>query len=572
MRRPSHTVDIIPAQLRHSVLFENVSDDHFLTARSRLIEQRYFAGQSIFLEHTEGNAMFVIARGRVKIVKREHGREYRLALLHAGDFFGELELVDGRRRSASAIAMEDSVIYALRREDFDQLLRESHPFAVRLMQVLVLRLRTLGNNFIREVGRATERVQTDLKKFDQIVEAAKIVNSTLDLDHLLAIILETALRIVDGDRGTVYLIDRKKRELWSKVLKGKEMVEIRLPLNKGIAGYVASTGEVVNIRNAYDDPRFNAAVDRRSGYVTRTVLCMPMRNKDGVIIGVFQLLNKRTGEFTQDDVDFIDALSVHASLAIENARLYDQEREKLRMEKELFAAREVISSLLPDHVPRLSGFDFASYSKPARVVGGDYYDFISMENGLCGICLGDVSGKGLPAALLMASAQATVRSQALTLPSPGACLGRSNNLLVQSTDAEKFVTVFLGVLDPVAKRLTYCNAGHQYPILLSPHRAESIYLKTGGIMLGMIEQLTFEEETVDLASGDVLLVVSDGITEAMNRHGEQFGEQRLEAVIRNHAAETAVEIVEAIVDAVASHTASTEQMDDMTILAMKCNA
>jgi sigma-B regulation protein RsbU (phosphoserine phosphatase) len=572
MKKPSHTVDIVPAQLRHSVLFENVSDDHFLAVRSRLIEQRYFAGQSIFQEHAEGNALFVIARGRVKIVKREHGREYRLALLHAGDFFGELELVDGRRRSASAIAMEDSVIYALRREDFDQLLRESHPFAVRLMQVLVLRLRTLGNNFIREVGRATERVQTDLKKFDQIVEAAKIVNSTLDLEHLLAIILETALRIVDGDRGTVYLIDRKKRELWSKVLKGKEMVEIRLPLSKGIAGHVASTGEVVNIRNAYDDVRFNAAVDKRSGYVTRTVLCMPMRNKDGVIIGVFQLLNKRSGEFTQDDVDFIDALSIHASLAIENARLYEQEREKLRMEKELFAAREVISSLLPDHVPRLPGFDFASYSQPARVVGGDYFDFITMENGLCGICLGDVSGKGLPAALLMASAQATVRSQALTLPSPGASLARSNNLLFQSTDAEKFVTLFLGILDPATRRLTYCNAGHQYPILLSPHRKEPLYLKTGGIMLGMIEQLPYEEETVELASDDVLLVVSDGITEAMNLHGEQFGEQRLEGVIRNHAAETAAEIVEAIVDAVAAHTESAEQMDDMTILAMKRTA
>jgi phosphoserine phosphatase RsbU/P len=572
MRRPPHTVNIVPEQLRHSVLFENVSDEHFLTARSRLIEHRYFAGQTIFREDTEGNAMFVIAQGRVKIVKREQSREYRLALLHAGDFFGELELVDGRRRSASAVAVEDSMIYALRREDFDELLRQSHPFAVRLMQVLVLRLRTLGNNFVREVGRATQRVQTDLKRFDQIVEAAKIVNSTLDLDHLLSVILETALRIVDGDRGTVYLVDRKKRELWSKVLKGKEMVEIRLPLQTGIAGFVASTGEVVNIRNAYDDPRFNAAFDRQSGYVTRTVLCMPMRNKDGAIIGVFQLLNKRSGEFTQDDVDFIDALSVHASLAIENARLYDQEREKLRMEKELFAAREVLSSLLPDHVPRLSGLDFATYSNPARVVGGDYYDFIQMENGLHGICLGDVSGKGLPAALLMASAQATVRSQTLAIRSPGACLARSNDLLFQSTDAEKFVTLFLGILDPATMRLTYCNAGHQYPLLLSPHRPDPVYLKTGGIMLGMIEHLTFQEETVTLEQDDVLVVVSDGITEAMNRHGEQFGEQRLEATVRIHLAEPAADILDAVVEAVNNHASSAEQMDDMTLLAMKRTA
>ncbi|MDH3251727.1 MAG: SpoIIE family protein phosphatase [Ignavibacteria bacterium] len=570
MKRSNQTVNMVPDQLRHNVLFENVSEEHFLTARSRLIEHRYFSGQPVFRENTEGNAMFVIAKGRVKIVKTEkYGKECRLALLHAGDFFGELELVDGRMRSASAVAVDDSLIYALRRDDFDQLLRESHPFAVRLMQVLVLRLRALGNNFVREIELATQRVQTDLKRFDQIVEAAKIVNSTLDLEHLLAVILETALRFVDGDRGTVYLVDRNKRELWSKVLKGKEMVEIRLPLHMGIAGHVASTGEIVNIRNAYDDPRFNASFDRQSGYVTRTVLCMPMRNKDGTIIGVFQLLNKRSGDFTQDDIDFLDALSVHASLAIENARLYEQEREKLRMEKELFAAREVVSSLLPDQVPRLPGLDFAAYSNPAREVGGDYYDFIKMENDLHAISLGDVSGKGLPAALLMASAQATVRSQALATRSPGPCLDHSNNLLFHSTSAEKFVTMFLGILDPHTMRMTYCNAGHQYPLLLSPHRPETLYLKTGGIMLGMIEHFKFQEEIITLQQDDVLLVVSDGITEAMNSVGEQFGESRLEAVVRKHLTESAAEILEAVVAAVADHCASMERLDDMTLLAMK---
>jgi signal transduction histidine kinase len=138
---------------------------------------------------------------------------------------------------------------------------------------------------------------------------------------LLGLILDSAVSSTDADRGTVYMVDAIKQELWSKVLQGDNMVEIRLPMGKGIAGYVAQTGEAINIPDAYSDPRFNPEVDKGSGYRTRNILCMPMRNKDGTIIGVFQLLNKSEEAFTADDEQFIDAFSTHASIAIENARM-----------------------------------------------------------------------------------------------------------------------------------------------------------------------------------------------------------------------------------------------------------
>ena len=160
-----------------------------------------------------------------------------------------------------------------------------------------------------------------VEKLNLLIDAAKTVNSTLDLDKLLDVILETAIKSISADRGTLYLVDELKSEIWSKALRGSEVIEIRLPIGKGLSGYVAKTGETINIPDAYNDPRFNPDVDKKSGFRTNNMLCMPMQNRDGKIIGVFQMLNKKGGPFTTQDEEFINALSIHASIAIENARL-----------------------------------------------------------------------------------------------------------------------------------------------------------------------------------------------------------------------------------------------------------
>ncbi|MBI3765640.1 MAG: cyclic nucleotide-binding domain-containing protein [Ignavibacteriales bacterium] len=314
-------------RLRHNILFESVDDATYKSIRQKLTDRHFTAQEIIVEDDSDGEELFLLAEGRVKILKRtKSGEENTLALLHPGDFFGELELVDGRPRSARVVAMDDCTVFVLLKSDFEHLLHRSHPFAIRLMEVLSIRLRASNNHFISELERNAQRSSAELGKLEQLIEASKVLNSTLDLDKLLNIILETALKIVNGDRGTVYLIDDSNKELWSKVLKGDELIRIELPMGKGIAGYVAVTGDTLNIVDAYLDPRFNPEVDRKTGYRTKTILCMPMNNKDGKIIGVFQLLNKRNGAFTQDDESFIAALSVHAAIAIENARLYEQEK------------------------------------------------------------------------------------------------------------------------------------------------------------------------------------------------------------------------------------------------------
>jgi len=343
---PRKKTDKNPMQnVRRNVLLEDMGDKDFNALSSKLKEHRYETGEVIFDDESPAGDLYLIAEGRVKIAKEvKSGQETVLALLHDRDFFGELAPIDGLPRAGSAIAIEESTIYSINKADFIELLKHNHAFTLKLLQMLTLRLRTIDNTFVRELQRNTERAISDINKLAQLIDAAKIVNSTLDLDKLLGVILEAALQGVNADRGTVYLIDDVKGELWSKVLTGSEMVEIRLPVGKGIAGHVAATGDVVNIPDAYVDPRFNPDFDKKTGYHTKTILCMPLKNKDGKIVGVFQMINKGKGTFSYDDESFIDALSIHASIAIENARLA---QEMVRTER-LSTIGQMASSIIHD--------------------------------------------------------------------------------------------------------------------------------------------------------------------------------------------------------------------------------
>ncbi len=559
-------------RLRLNILFEDLSDDAFQTLKPKLKERKFHENDVILEDESEGMELYLITAGRVKIVKRTRsGEENMLALLHEGDFFGELEMVDGRPRSARVVAMEDCVVFTLHKDDFDALLQASHPFTIRLMQMMSLRLRSSNTYFINELERSSRKAIVELRHMEQLNEAAKVVNSTLDLDKLLSLILDTALKIVEGDRGTLYLLDEKKKELWSKVLRGSELVTIRLPLGKGIAGYVGASGDTLNISDAYLDSRFNPEFDKKTGYHTRTILCMPMKNKDDKIIGVLQLLNKQKGDFTRDDEHFINALSIHASIAIENARLYESEKAYHRMREEVRLAARIQADLLPKVHPEIAGYDVAGTSIPAQVVGGDYFDYIPVDEHQWAVCLGDVSGKGLPASLLMANLQATLRGQTYPGVSVKECLSRSNKLLHRSTSIDKFVTLFYAILDTRTHRLVFSNAGHDNPYFHSEKNPVQ-RLSTGGIVLGAIEEFSFEESEIAFRPGDLLVIYSDGVADAMNKKEEFFGEERIAETILKYREFSARELMEKILSTVRKFVGKHPQFDDMTLLILKRKA
>jgi sigma-B regulation protein RsbU (phosphoserine phosphatase) len=562
---------VVHNRLRYNVLLETLSDAEFAEIEPLMEERAFGPGRIIIEDESHGTEVYFLVEGRIRVSKPgKDGEEQLLALLHPGDCFGEMEVIAGRPRSALVVAEDHCVVYALQAGHFDALLRSSSALSVRLLQVLSIRLRALNNHFVAEMGRRIAMSRNEVERLRQLIDATKSLNSTLDLEKLLDVILETALHIVDGERGTVYLLNDDGTEIWTKVARGLDRDKrktIRLPIGKGIAGYVAATGDTINIPDAYLDPRFDPEFDRVTGYHTKSILCAPMKDREGKIVGVFQLLNKNNGVFTDSDATIIDALSVHAAIAIENARLVLQEKEKIRIERDLAAALEVQTSLLPLHPPDVPGYEFVALTVPALEVAGDLYDFIRLDQYRVAITIGDVSGKGLPAALLMAHIQASVRDVAHEASSASACTTLLNDRLVQTTGAEKFVTLVYAVLDAAHNALRYTNGGHNPPVCATAEGVRT--LTTGGTLLGIVEGMTFEEEIVPIAPGDVIVFYSDGISESMNEQQELFGDDRLAQLIGEHRSLPVDRLKEEIFSAVRQHQGNAPQADDMTLVIIR---
>ncbi|HEY7161718.1 MAG TPA: PP2C family protein-serine/threonine phosphatase [Acidobacteriota bacterium] len=401
----------------------------------------------------------------------------------------------------------------------------------------------------------------------EIVKIRKLLNSTLRLEKILQIILETATKNLSADRGTVYVIDHKKKELWSKVFQGDLKVEIRLPIGKGIAGHVAKTGKTIILKDAYKDPRFNPEVDKETGYHTKTMLCTPMKDRRGKKIGVIQIVNKLNGYFSKDDIKFLDLLSLDACLAIENSRLFKEALEKERIEKELEVAASIQKMILPKTIPQIEGFEIAGMNVPTKQVGGDYFDVISLPGGKVALVIADATGKGVPAALLVTTLQACLRAYLENNLNLDTLMRKVNRVILRTSTENKFITVFIGILDPSSKKFETVNAGH-YPPLIA-RKGNLLKLGNTGVILGCFESATFVRKEYLLESDDVLLMFTDGITEAMNAKGEAYGDETLEKIFVENCAKSAHELKTLIYKDVKVFEGGAEQTDDITLLILK---
>ena len=240
--------------------------------------------------------------------------------------------------------------------------------------------------------------------------------------------------------------------------------------------------------------------------------------------------------------------------------------EKERIEREMELAREIQQRLLPETFPQLPGFDCAAASRPARHVGGDFYDVIPLGGDRVGLVMADVSGKGMPAALFMALTRSLMRAEALRSGSPKEALLQVNRLLLEISRAELFVTVLYGVLDVTARTFCYARAGHERALYHSPRSDECRFLEGDGMFLGMVEQVVLEELCLDLNPGDRILLFSDGITDANSADGELFGRQRLAAAVAESAESTAQALCDGLLQRVQAFQAGSEQFDDMALL------
>jgi len=412
--------------------------------------------------------------------------------------------------------------------------------------------------------------QKKIEYLQSLVDATRLIHSSLDLQELLSIILKIAIENTHAEAGTIYLLDKEKNEIWSKVSDSDGVIDIRLPIGEGIAGYVAQTGKIVNITDAYSHPKFTAHFDKVSGFRTRTMLCLPMRDEFDNIIGVFQIMNKRNGIFEKEDEEFLSDLSVHAALAINKAYLHSQVLEKQKIETELSIARNIQQRLLPKQVPEIPGYDFAATNLPSEMVGGDYYDFFPSGPRQLSFTIGDVSGKGIPASLLMATLRTGMHAKTTycKYTEPSEFITQLNQLIYNSALPSQFITVFYAELQQQSGSIEFINAGHNPPLHIKNDGTEA-YIGTNGISLGLMPHAAYQSRKMTLNENEILFLYTDGITEAMDSHNNEFGEERLLEVLRKNRYSPAKEIMEQVIQNVSEFVGDSVRNDDMTIVVIK---
>ena len=413
---------------------------------------------------------------------------------------------------------------------------------------------------------------------DQILNLQKvlslnnILNSTLELNQLLTVIMKTSAEVMNAEVASLLLIDETSHELVFRVAlggKGSELEEkFRVKIGEGIAGTVAKTGEPLVINDAQNDPRFAKRFDASTGFVTRAILCVPLKAKDR-IIGVLQAINplRRQG-FCLSDLDLFETFAHQAAIAIENAKLHSEIVKQEKAKQALKIAHEIQQNFLPDLKICRYGIDIDAQTIPAFDVGGDFYDVLQLGPDRIGIILGDVSGKGVPAALYMVRTMSEYRFLAPQCKDASELLCRLNEKLAQESCFGMFVTLMCLIIDKKQSLLQYASAGH-HPILYRDGKTgQSSSLKeAAGVPLGLTGGMSFPQNTVPFKSGDSLFLYTDGVIEARNKKGQEYTIERLSHCIQE-GAENAQAYSKKIFEDLNRFTTGAEQHDDITALAV----
>ena len=418
----------------------------------------------------------------------------------------------------------------------------------------------------------------DFRPLTTLLDRLRGLGSSRVLDEVLVLVMDSAIDATGAERGFIMLANAKG-ELEFKIARARSKVTLSgqsFATSQKIPQEVFATGK----ERIVADLREGDFAGEHHGTVAlgiRHVLCTPLRvvryleqsssDIEQKPIGVLYLDSREKGQLMSNAArSALEAVAGEAASAIESARLYREATEKARMERELQLAAEIQRALLPEALQSGPHFDVAASSIPCRSIGGDFFDYFNLADGRFGFTLGDVAGKGPPAALLTAMVQGAFAAQSTSTDSPAALMSHINRTLIRRAIQSRFVTVMYGVLGADG-RLTYCNAGHNPPILVGRNSVRR--LETGGLILGLFPHATYEEETLQLEDGDTLVVFSDGVTEALNAGGDEFGEERLLPCIDEHLGCATDVLLDRILATVRNFAANAVQNDDVTALVLR---
>src|SRR5579872_2537656 len=396
-------------------------------------------------------------------------------------------------------------------------------------------------------------------------EIARELTSILNLDELLGRIAELVRRLIDYQMFSILLLDASGEKLQHRFsLRFNENIHLKheIPIGRGIVGAAAESREAVLVPDVTKDSRYVEANPE-----TRSELAVPLIYKNNVV-GVLDLEHTRRGFFTDDHKRTMTTLAAQIAIALENARLYEEiERQERRLERDLSLARELQGRLLPQTNPKLSHLDVAAKFVPARTIGGDLYDFIPYSMSRLGVVIGDVSGKGAPAAIYAALVSGIIRSHAPIEPSPSEMLSAVNLSLAERRIEAQFVSIIYAVWDDEHRTLTVATSGLPRPIFV--HNGKNEVIEATGLPLGLFDEAEYDEFQFKMKPGDMFVFFSDGILDARNRKGELFGRGRVEKIVAECAEQSAACVVDSLFKAAAEHSAGVETFDDQTVVAIR---
>jgi len=531
-----------PRTLRAFPFLRRLADADLARLASQVGETHYPAGTLIFPDRQPGDRFYLLKAGRVEIFKPTPHTQVILNVLQPGEHFGEMSLLDDQPRSAAARAATDVALIEISKPIFLALVQRFPLLLYQAAHVSDERLRHRDRDLINQLTAHN-------RQLGKLYETSLDISRHRARDAALAAIVERAVALLNGSAGVIHLFDPQTHRLVAPLDRS------RGTRSRGVIGRAFATGAPV-IEN------------RRARRELAAPICLDEKPLGALVV----YRAPAAAAFTPEQAQLLLLFANQAAIAIENARLHALALEKARLDGELCAARAMQRSLIPTRAPRVPGFRLAGLWRPAREVSGDFYDFISLGNGCWGLVIADVCDKGMPAALFMATARSVVRASARAALTAVGAVEHANRVIAADASNGMFITLFLGILDPRARRLEYVNAGHVPPLWWRAPNARLERLSRTGIALGVDAEARYESRAIELAEGDLLLLYTDGVADALNVTDAHFGEARLARVLKSGASAEACAVVRAVDRAVSDFVGTCALVDDVTMVAVRCAA
>lgn len=421
--------------------------------------------------------------------------------------------------------------------------------------------------------RKGSQLPSAMRELNAMLRVSQSLMTNTDSNALLDLIVESLAQIMDAERAILYLLDKERDTLVMRALAPRAEVDqgldLRVPVGEGSVGYVADTGQVLNVVDVQSQLRFEPEYDSITGFTTQCLLAVPIFNGQHDIIGVVQLMNKSDGAFSSRDERLLTAMTAQAAINLELSRLYEQEIEQRLIQQELDTASRIQKGFLPQNMPDAPEWDIHAVWEPVRNVAGDFYDFYRLPNSGLGVTIADVSGKGIPASLFMALTVTVLRFAVGLDLSPSKVLSRANLSILSDQSSRLFVTAMLLYIQRDTGEIHFANAGHNPALLYRAETGEIEYVTSQGVAMGVFKLASYESARFTMQPDDVLVLYTDGITEMINDEEDEFGEDRLEEVVQKTAHLSSEAISRHIIEAVAAFCGNQAIFDDQTMVVIK---